>query len=98
MKPQPTWFLYMIRCADNSLYTGIAIDLDRRFAEHQAQGKKSAKYLRGKGPLELVFTTPVGTKSEASRLEVRVKQCSKRVKERIVGGLVNVLGLVDWGD
>jgi putative endonuclease len=98
MKPQPTWFLYMIRCADNSLYTGITIDLDRRFAEHQAQGKKSAKYLRGKGPLALVFTTPVGTKSEASRLEVRVKQCSKRVKERIVVGLVDVLGLVDWGD
>jgi putative endonuclease len=88
----------MIRCADNSLYTGITIDVDRRFSEHQAQGKKSAKYLRGKGPLELVFTTPVGTKSEASRMEVRVKQCSKRVKERIVAGMVDVLGLVDCGD
>jgi putative endonuclease len=98
MEPQPTWWLYMIRCADNSLYTGITIDVDRRFSEHQAQGKKSAKYLRGKGPLELVFTTPVGTKSEASRLEVRVKQCSKRVKERIVAGMVDVLGLVDCGD
>jgi putative endonuclease len=98
MKPQPTWWLYMIRCADNSLYTGITIDVDRRFAEHQAQGKKSAKYLRGKGPLELVFTTPVGTKSEASRLEVRVKGCSKRVKERIILGLVDVLGLVDLAD
>jgi putative endonuclease len=86
MKPQLTWFLYMIRCADNSLYTGITIDLDRRFAEHQAQGKKSAKYLRGKGPLELVFMTAVGTKSQASRLEVRVKQCSKRVKEQLVTG------------
>jgi putative endonuclease len=98
MKPQSTWWLYMIRCADNSLYTGITIDVDRRFAEHQSQGKKSAKYLRGKGPLELVFTIPVGTKSESSRLEVRVKQCSKRLKERIVVGLVDVLGLVDWGD
>jgi putative endonuclease len=98
MEPQPTWWLYMIRCADNSLYTGITIDVDRRFSEHQAQGKKSAKYLRGKGPLELVFTTPVGTKSEASRMEVRVKQCSKRLKERIVAGMVDVLGLVDCGD
>jgi hypothetical protein len=41
----------MIRCADNSLYTGITIDLDRRFAEHQSQGKKCAKYLKGKSPL-----------------------------------------------
>jgi putative endonuclease len=86
MKPQPTWFLYMIRCADNSLYTGITIDLDRRFAEHQSQGKKCAKYLRGKGPLELVFTTAVGTKSQASRLELQIKQCSKRVKEQLVTG------------
>jgi putative endonuclease len=98
MQPQSTWWLYMIRCADNSLYTGITIDIDRRFAEHQSQGKKSAKYLRGKGPLELVFTTPVGTKSEASQLEVRVKGCSKRVKERIVAGLVDVLGWVDLAD
>jgi putative endonuclease len=98
MEPQPTWWLYMIRCADNSLYTGITIDLDRRFAEHQSQGKKCAKYLRGKAPLQLVFTTVVGTKSQASRLEVRVKGCSKRVKERIVVGLVDVLGLMDGGD
>jgi putative endonuclease len=84
MKPQSTWWLYMIRCADNSLYTGITIDLDRRFAEHQTQGKKCAKYLRGKGPLALVFTTPVGTKSAASRLELRLKQCNKATKEKLV--------------
>jgi putative endonuclease len=86
MKLQPTWWLYMIRCVDHSLYTGITIDVDRRFAEHQAQGKKCAKYLRGKAPLELVFTTAVGTKSQASRLELRIKQCSKRVKEQLVAG------------
>jgi putative endonuclease len=87
----------MIRCADNSLYTGITIDVDRRFAAHQAQGKKSAKYLRGKGPLELVFTIAVGTKSEASRWEVRVKRCSKRVKEKIVAGEVTLQGVLDGG-
>jgi putative endonuclease len=81
-----SWFLYMIRCADNSLYTGITTDLDRRFAEHQAQGKKCAKYLRGKAPLQLVFTTAVGTKSQASRLELQLKQCPKRVKEQLVTG------------
>ncbi len=88
MKPSPIWFLYLIRCADNSLYTGITIDLDRRFAEHQSQGKKCAKYLRGKAPLELVFTTEVGTKSDASRLELRLKKCSKATKEKLVAGAI----------
>jgi putative endonuclease len=101
MPPPPTWFLYMIRCADNSLYTGITIDLDRRFAEHQAQGKKSAKYLRGKGPLELVFTATVGTtKSAATRVELRLKKCSKRTKEKIVAGktTLEALGLLDLAE
>jgi putative endonuclease len=84
------WSLYMIRCADRSLYTGITTDLDRRFAEHQAQGGKCAKYLRGKAPLELVFSTSVGTKSEASRLELKVKKCSKRVKEQLVAGEITL--------
>jgi putative endonuclease len=85
----------MIRCADNSLYTGITIDLARRFAEHQSQGKKCAKYLKGKSPLELSFSIEAGTKSEASRLELRIKGCSKATKERLVAGQVSleVLGL-----
>ncbi len=90
MKSKPTWFLYLIRCADNSLYTGITIDLDRRFTEHQSQGKKCAKYLRGKSPLTLVFTTEVGTKSDASRLELRLKKCPKATKEKLVAGLIAV--------
>ena len=90
MKSKPTWFLYLIRCADNSLYTGITVDLDRRFIEHQSQGKKCAKYLRGKSPLTLVFTTEVGTKSDASRLELRLKKCSKATKEKLVTGLIAV--------
>ncbi len=90
MKSKPTWFLYLIRCADNSLYTGITIDLDRRLSEHQSQGKKCAKYLRGKSPLTLVFTTEVGTKSDASRLEFRLKKCSKLTKEKLVAGLISV--------
>jgi putative endonuclease len=97
MPSQALWFLYIIRCADNSLYTGITTDLARRFAEHQAQGKKCAKYLRGKAPLELVFQTIAGNKAQASRLELRLKQCSKRTKERLVAGETTLvsLGLID---
>jgi putative endonuclease len=83
----------MIRCADNSLYTGITIDLDRRFAEHQSQGKKCAKYLKGKSPLELSFTIEAGTKSEASRLEHRIKACSKTTKERLIARQITLEGL-----
>jgi putative endonuclease len=97
MSSSPIWFLYIIRCRDDSLYTGITIDIDRRLAEHQAQGKKSAKYLRGKGPLKLVFTKSVGSKSAAARLELRVKKCSKAVKERLVTGESSLaeLGLIE---
>lgn len=80
----------MIRCADNSLYTGITIDLNRRFAEHQSQGKKCAKYLKGKNPLELQFTIEAGTKSQASRLEIRVKCCPKVIKEQLIAGQITL--------
>ncbi len=82
--PSPLWYLYLIRCADNSLYTGITTDLDRRFAEHEQQGKQCARYLRGKGPLTLVFSCPVGTQSEATRLEIQIKKQSKAFKEDLV--------------
>ena len=97
-KAKPPWFLYLIRCNDNTLYTGITIDLERRFGEHQSQGKKCAKYLQGKAPLELAFTSPAGgTKSEASRLEFYVKRLSKAKKERLAAGQVTLeqLGLLD---
>ncbi len=84
------WFLYLIRCADRSLYTGITTDVDRRFAEHCAQGTLCAKYLRGRGPLVLVFQVRVGTRSEASRLEVRVKRLSKARKEAMVIGEISL--------
>jgi putative endonuclease len=87
------WFLYLIRCADRSLYTGITTDVDRRFAEHCAQGRLCAKYLRGRGPLTLVLQVRVGTRVEAARLEVRVKRLSKAGKEAIVIGEMSLEAL-----
>lgn len=78
------WFLYLIRTADNRLYTGITTDVERRFGQHQSG--KGAKALRGKGALELVFFAPVGEKSLALRLEYQIKQLTKRQKERLVTG------------
>jgi putative endonuclease len=78
------WFLYMIRCRDGSLYTGITTDVARRFSEHSEQGDKCARYLRGRAPLELVFYIKVGGRSRASQLELLVKRFSKSQKELIV--------------
>lgn len=78
------WSLYLIRTADNSLYTGITTDVARRFMQHQSG--KGAKALRGKGELTLAFSAPVGERSLALRMEYRIKQLTKRQKERLVAG------------
>lgn len=78
------WQLYLVRCADGSLYTGIAIDAARRFTEHQAG--RGAKYLRGRGPLQLVYHCQVGDRGTALRLELQVKRLAKADKERLVRG------------
>lgn len=78
------WFLYLIRTADNRLYTGITTDVARRFSQHQAG--KGAKALRGKGELTLVFSAPVGDRSQALRAEYRIKQLTKAQKEALVAG------------
>lgn len=77
--------LYMLRCADGSLYTGIAIDVAKRIAEHK-DGARGAKYLRGRAPLELVFEVVVGDRALASRAEFRVKRLNRAQKETLVAG------------
>jgi putative endonuclease len=83
--PASDWFVYIIRCANNSLYTGITTNIERRFQEHQGHSK-GAKALKGKGPLALVWTTPMSDRSQASKLEYGIKQLSKADKERLVSG------------
>ena len=87
------WQLYMIRCSDNSLYTGITNCLSRRLKEHATNGAASAKYLRGKGPSELVFTCTVGSRSNALRAESRLKRLSKIKKEHLATGRASLVDL-----
>ncbi|MEX8814121.1 GIY-YIG nuclease family protein, partial [Salmonella enterica] len=70
------------RTADNALYTGITTDVARRYRQHQTG--KGAKALRGKGELTLAFAAQVGDRSLALRIEYRIKQLTKRQKERLV--------------
>ncbi len=78
------WYLYLIRCRDGNLYTGITTDVARRFSEHQESNGAGAKYLRGRGPLELVFQKRVGNRSLALGVENKVKKLSKARKEELI--------------
>lgn len=80
----PVWHLYIIRCADGSLYTGITTDVARRFGEHQGTGRAGSKYLRGRGPLVLVFQKSLPDKGTALKVENRVKRLPKCGKEEIL--------------
>lgn len=78
------WSVYIVQCRDKSLYTGIAKDVDKRFGQHQAQGKLGAKYLRGKGPLKLVFQQAIGSKSKALQVEHALKNLTKEQKLNLI--------------
>jgi putative endonuclease len=80
------WSLYMVRTARGALYTGITTDVKRRFEEHQAGTPRGARSLRGKGPLELVFSADAGDRSRASKLEWQIKQWPRSRKEALARG------------
>lgn len=77
-----TYYVYMMRCSDNSLYTGITTDLERRFSEHIKKDGIGAKYTRAKQVVSVAcaWMTDSG-RSEASKLEVRLKKLTKEKKE-----------------
>lgn len=79
------WYLYLVRCANGHLYTGVTTDVTRRFSEHQSGGIKSAKYLRGKGPLTLMYQEQVGSHGDALRREIAVKKLSRAQKLILIG-------------
>ena len=85
--------LYIVRCSDGSLYTGIATDVERRVREHES-GKRGARYLRGRGPLQLEFCESLGSRGEAQQLEHRVKRLSRGQKEELIAGRRSLVELV----
>jgi putative endonuclease len=76
------WYLYIVRCKDGSLYTGITTDVERRFSEHRSG--KGSKYLRGRSPLTLVFQKKLGSKNLALAVENKVKNLTKAQKEELL--------------
>ena len=74
--------VYLVRCRDGSLYTGIATDVGRRLEEHESS-PRGAKYLRGKGPLTLVYQREIGDRSAATKVELAIKQLPRQDKSDV---------------
>ena len=78
---EKNWSLYILKCGDGTLYTGIAVDVDKRFQAHCAG--KGAKYTRGRGPLQLLYRESCGDHGSALRRELAVKALSRLEKEQL---------------
>jgi putative endonuclease len=79
--PVDKWFVYVVRCSDGSLYTGIARDVAVRMAMHESG--RGARYTRGRGPLTLCAKRRCTSKSEALRLEYAIKRLTRLEKEQL---------------
>ena len=78
------WQVYIARCADGTLYTGIARDVEKRIAEHNAGNGAAANYTRARRPVVLVYSEPAENRSLASRREYQIKQLSRSEKLALV--------------
>ncbi len=81
------YYVYLIRCKDNSLYCGQTNNIENRIREHNESKTKSARYTRGRGPVVLVYTEKVKTLSQALKREHEIKQLTKQKKELLVQNL-----------
>lgn len=80
MKP---WFVYLLRCADDTLYAGITTDAARRLQEHNTGGPRSARYTRSRRPVELVYIESALDRSMATKREAEVKRLSRAEKQTL---------------
>ena len=78
-----SYYVYIVRCNDNSLYTGITTDINRRIREHN-ETKKGAKYTKSRRPVSLVYSALIGDRSSAQKEEYRIKKLSKIKKQKLV--------------
>ena len=79
-----TWYVYILRCGDGSLYTGITPDVEARLQAHHAG--KGARYTRGRGPFELLYQEPAGTQADATRRERAIKRLTRDKKQALIKG------------
>ena len=78
------WYVYILHCGDDTLYTGVTTDVARRLNEHET-GKAGAKYTRARGPLAVVYTEECASRSVAQVREAAIKKLSRPQKEVLIG-------------
>lgn len=82
-----SWYVYILECSDETLYTGITTDLERRVEEHNTS-LLGAKYTRGRRPVKMVYFCSLSNKSEAQKEEYRIRNLSKSEKNKIINGVL----------
>jgi len=78
-----SWYVYLVKCGDGSLYCGITTNIERRLKEHNS-GSKGAKYTRSRRPVSLVHVEPSENRSTASRREAQIKKLTRKQKEELI--------------
>jgi len=74
------WYVYILRCQDDSLYTGVCTDLERRVQEHNQCNKKGARYTRARRPVKMVYREGCENRSEACKREAAIKKLQRKQK------------------
>lgn len=98
------WWVYLLRCGNGSLYTGVTTDVGRRTDEHQDSGRRAARFTRAFSPVELLYQCRIGSKRQAFQVEYRIKRLTRRQKVQLVAqnlsksGLLAFLGMEDRRD
>jgi putative endonuclease len=78
------WHVYILRCADATLYTGIAKDLEKRLKQHNGEYAGGPKYTRGRRPVQLAWTDEVSSRGAALKREAQIKKLPRSEKLRLI--------------
>jgi putative endonuclease len=78
------WYVYLLRCADNTYYTGITTDVTRRLAEHNSSDRLGARYTRSRRPLELAYFEVASSRSVAAQREAAIRKLGRAGKEKLI--------------
>jgi putative endonuclease len=84
-EPDAGWWVYLLRCADGSLYTGVTNDLARRLRQHNGEISGGASYTRGRRPVALLWSEPCADRAAAQRREAAIRRLPRQVKLGLAG-------------
>jgi len=83
---ETNWYVYILECNDNTLYTGITNNLEKRIEQHN-HGQEAAKYTRVRRPVKYVYQEPQANRSEATKREMQIKKLSRIKKMQLIKGV-----------